>query len=194
MHAQRKQAVTALVPKRQRKLLYKEQRADSACKLLPYLPILPAEILWAESMQANRRVLHVDDDRMTLRMVHHRLNTFDIETIPCESSQEVLDRLIETDCRTILLDIDMPSPDGLELLRLIKQHDGGLQVVMLSGLVRQNVVLESMRRGAEAFFFKPLEDYAPLAGALEACFENQRHWWEALAELKRRKVSELASA
>jgi len=145
-------------------------------------------------MQANRGVLHVDDDPLLLKIVHQRLLAFDIETIPCESSQEVSDRLIETDCRTILLDIDMPSPDGLELLRQLKQNDGSLQIVMLSGLVRMNVVMDAMRRGAEGFFFKPIEDYAPLAAALEACFEKQTHWWKVLAELKRRRVSELAMA
>ena len=98
-------------------------------------------------MQANRGVLHVDDDPLLLKIVHQRLLAFDIETIPCESSQEVSDRLIETDCRTILLDIDMPSPDGLELLRQLKQNDGSLQIVMLSGLVRMN---RSLRDGLQS--------------------------------------------
>ena len=144
-------------------------------------------------MFANRRVLHVDDDPSLLKIVHHRLKAFEIETIPCERSSEIADRLIEADCRTILLDIDMPSPDGLEVLRQLKQNDGGYHVVMLSGLVRMNIVLEAMRRGAEAFFFKPIEDIAPLADALDACFDRQQHWGEVLTELKRRKQLETAA-
>jgi phenylacetyl-CoA:acceptor oxidoreductase subunit 2 len=78
--------------------------------------------------------------------------------------------LLVRDCRVVLLDIDMPQINGLEALREIKQHDGGIQVIMLTGLVSMNTVLESMRLGAESCLFKPVTDVAPLLDAIEAAW------------------------
>jgi DNA-binding NtrC family response regulator len=48
--------------------------------------------------------------------------------------------------------------DGLELLRRIKEYDGGIQVVMLTGLVTLGNAMAAFRGGADACFFKPVED------------------------------------
>ena len=134
-----------------------------------------------------RRVLHVDDDPQILRLVAQRLNQNGYEVISIQEPDRAISTLLDCDCRVVLLDIDMPDISGLELLKRIKSHDGGLQVIMLTSLVSMSTVLESMRWGAEACIFKPLTDFSPLLDAMQASFAKVDRWWDALKDLSQRK-------
>jgi DNA-binding NtrC family response regulator len=90
----------------------------------------------------------------------------------------------------VLLDIDMPDVDGLQLLADIKRHDGGIQVVMLTGLVTLSSALRSFRLGAEACLFKPMEDFGPLVEAIHRTFHKIDGWWSTLEQLSGRRHSE----
>ena len=107
-----------------------------------------------------RVVLHVDDDPQMLRFVASLLEKGDYEVISIDDPTKVRATLLASDCRVVISDVDMPQMNGLELLRQIKQHDGGIHVVMLTGLVSMSTILDSMRLGAEACVFKPLSDPA----------------------------------
>lgn len=95
--------------------------------------------------------------------------------------------LLGEDIRIVLLDIDLPTLSGLQLLEQIKQHDGGIQVIMLTGLVSMATILESLRRGAEACHFKPLDDVAPLVESLEATVAKLDCWWRTLRDMTSRR-------
>jgi DNA-binding response OmpR family regulator len=141
-----------------------------------------------------RTVLHIDDDRLMLQLVADRLKREGYEVISIDDPSQAVSTLLDHDCRVVLLDIQMPGQNGLELLSSIKQYDGGVQVIMLTGLVSMNSVLESLRRGAEACVFKPLVDFGELLGALELTFDKLERWWRTLEDLGRRRAEERASA
>jgi DNA-binding NtrC family response regulator len=131
----------------------------------------------------NYEILHVDDDPQFTRLVKARLKCYDIATCPLDDPRECLDRIIHDGYRMVLLDIDMPHVDGLQLLREIKRHDGGIQVVVLTGLVTLSSACESFRLGAEACLFKPVEDFCPLVEAIHRTFRKIDDWSETLRKL-----------
>ena len=133
--------------------------------------------------KALRVVLHVDDDPQMLRLVATHLAGRGIEVISLEDPSELFDRLIKSNSRVVLLDIDMPAHNGLDLLKRIKQDDAGIQVIMLTGHVTVMTVLETMQMGAEACIFKPLESFEPLDEAVDAAFEKISRWWLSLKSL-----------
>lgn len=134
-----------------------------------------------------RAVLHVDDDPQLLRIVSARLGSQGYEVISLSDPTRTIATLLEHNCRLVILDVEMPQSNGLEVLSQIKEFDGGVQVIMLTGLVSMNCVLESMRRGAEACHFKPVLDYTELIASLDAAFIKVKHWWQTLQELVRRR-------
>ena len=140
-----------------------------------------------------RTVIHVDDEPAMARIVKKKLESAGFHVISINDPHEVLGVLLETDCHVAVLDIDMPSLNGLDLLKQIKQQDGGVQVVMLTGVVTMSTVLRSLRWGAEACVFKPFTDGSELFEALETCFEKIDRWWKTLEELKSRKNEECGS-
>jgi DNA-binding NtrC family response regulator len=77
----------------------------------------------------------------------------------------------------------MPGMDGLELLQRIKEYNGGIQVIMITGYVTMHNILTAMRRGAETVFFKPLKDLEQLEASVRQCIERINMWQEILKEL-----------
>lgn len=136
-------------------------------------------------MKRDRRtILHIDDDPAILRFVRAGLAKKGYDVVSLSDPTEAPKKLLETDASVVVLDIDMPQIDGLSLLKQLKSQDGGVQVVMLTGLVSMSTVLRSMRYGAEACVFKPLSDMSPLLHSIEACFVKLDVWWDTLLELR----------
>ncbi len=138
-------------------------------------------------MNNERRILHVDDDPQMTRMIAARLQPQGYEVVSLNDPTEAIQSLLHNQYRVVLLDIDMPGVNGLDLLREIKAYDGGIQVIMLTGIVTLTTVLQSLRLGAEACFFKPLTETEPLLDSLAACFRKIDHWWASLEELSQRR-------
>lgn len=139
-------------------------------------------------MNIPREILHIDDDPALLRLVASRLKPFDIRVVSLTDPTEVPEFLLKSDIRVGVFDIDMPQMSGLELLRQIKEQDGGIQVIMLTGVVSMSSVLRSLRWGAEACLFKPVTEIEPLVLSIESALAKVQRWWLALQELKQRQA------
>ena len=57
----------------------------------------------------------------------------------------------------VLMDVTMPEMDGLAALKEIRGFDPKAQVVMLTALGQESVVLEAVKSGARDFIVKPFE-------------------------------------
>ncbi len=145
-------------------------------------------------MKQQPTILHVDDDKCMLRFVKKLLSGFDYDVVSVQDSSQALDALAASNARLVILDIDMPEIDGLTLLEHIKTYDGGVLVIMLSGVVTMMTALEAMRMGAEACVFKPINDLQPLQSAIEAAFLKIESWENAIRELEQRRSAELTPA
>ena len=135
-----------------------------------------------------RTILHIDDDPAILRLVAQQLEAEGYEVVSSSAPGDIESLLLASNARVCLLDISMPDADGLELLKQIKQYDGGVQVVMLTGLVSINSVLDSHRNGAEALCFKPILSFEPLFEMLRDAFRKDERWRQTLDELRVRRV------
>ena len=138
-------------------------------------------------MKHSKEILHVDDDPQIIRLVAALLSSYGYHTCPLSDPRRTIEELVREKCRVVLLDIDMPEVNGLDVLKRIKEYDAGIQVIMLSGVVTLSDALLALREGAEACFFKPIESIEPIVETLDSAFRKIDHWWEALRDLSRRK-------
>lgn len=141
-----------------------------------------------------RTILHVDDDDSILRLVAKRLTEHDFRVVSLNDPTRAIDEIVQRQIRVALLDIAMPARSGIDVLRDIKDFDGGIQVLMLTGIVTVSSVLKTFRFGAEACFFKPMTDFEPLVSALNDTFRKIDRWWNTLQILahQRRELEQLA--
>jgi DNA-binding NtrC family response regulator len=146
------------------------------------------------TVNERRTILHIDDDPAILRLVAARLKEQGYDVISCGDPSHIEELLLATNARIVLLDITMPNADGLELLKEIKAYDGGVQVIMLTGLVSMNAVLDSLRNGAEALYFKPILNFEPLLEILSDSFRKTDRWRQTLEELRMRRAQALVTS
>jgi two-component system chemotaxis response regulator CheY len=89
------------------------------------------------------------------------------------NGQEAVVRYKELGPDLVTLDIVMPTMDGVEALREIRQVDPQARVVMVSAVDQREKLTECIRLGAKDFIVKPF-DKATLKGAFEKYFRDDR--------------------
>ena len=137
-----------------------------------------------------RQILHVDDDPSILRIVRKRLGDEGISVISLADSRQTIQTIQSASVQVVLLDIDMPHFDGIEVLKQIKSFSGNIQVIMLTGLISQLTAIEAMSNGAEYCIFKPIVDPSKLLHAIDLTFSKIDLWRSSLHELKMRRTVE----
>ena len=133
-------------------------------------------------MEYNKTVVHIDDDPAILKIVQRKLRIHGIEVVSIQDPLKAIAAITQLGARVILLDIDMPGKDGLTLLHEIKRFDAGIQVIMCTGMVSLNTVLQLTSLGAEECIFKPIHDLNEITAAVDRAFERIDRWWIALQD------------
>jgi CheY-like chemotaxis protein len=138
-----------------------------------------------DAQQRVHKVLHIDDDPQLTRLVQLEMQPLGFQVDALNDERQWMEKLLEGNYRVVLLDMEMPHIPGNQLLQKIKQHDGAIQVIILTAYVRMFVVLDSLRYGAEYCVFKPLTDPKALANALQTTFDKIDHWRIAVGEVRK---------
>lgn len=101
-------------------------------------------------------VLVVDDDKNILKFIEINLKKDRAYEILTATNGEACLRVFE-DAKPdlVLLDIQMPGIDGLEVLRRIKQMEHQVPVVMMTAYGTIETAVKSMKSGAYDFITKP---------------------------------------
>lgn len=114
------------------------------------------------------RVLVVDDNAVSLRLLEHSVKRLGHEAVVAASGLEALIALDRRPVDLVLLDIVMSEMDGRAVLARIKSDSrfAALPVVMVSGLETQDVVTQCLEAGAADYLFKPV-NFDDLKSALD---------------------------
>ncbi len=103
------------------------------------------------------RVLVVDDDPNVQEILREFLSAKGYEVISAGDGAEGLRRVKEERPHLILLDIQMPKMDGLEVLRQLRAIDPAVGVIMITGVNEEEIARKAMELGAFDYIVKPLD-------------------------------------
>ena len=103
------------------------------------------------------RVLLVDDEEDFVDALAQRLEVRDFDVTTALSGADALERTEDTEIDLVILDVQMPGVDGLEVLREIKQRKPLIEVIMLTGHATVQTAIDGMKLGAYDFLLKPTE-------------------------------------
>src|SRR5437763_13196636 len=120
----------------------------------------------------NHHVLIIDDERpvlMTLEALLKR-HGYQVETAPTAS--QGLKLLKSKSPSLVLLDLQLPDADGLEMLDRIKTELPDMQVIILTAHDSLHNAIESIKRGAYHFISKPYAS-EELLSLVEKALETQ---------------------
>jgi two-component system OmpR family response regulator len=102
------------------------------------------------------RVLVVDDESDFATSIVTRLSKRGFEASAAFSGREALVAVKASVYDVVVLDLKMPGMDGLQTLRLLRQLDPHLQVVVLTGHGTVSSGIGGMQLGAADFLQKPV--------------------------------------
>jgi FixJ family two-component response regulator len=117
--------------------------------------------------------VHLVDDDALLRMALSRLlMASGYRVVQYESAARFLERAPSDDAGCILLDIDMPGMNGLQLQERLGDAGNTLPIIFLTGRGDIRMSVRAMKAGAEDFLEKPVETddlFRAIARAVARC-------------------------
>jgi signal transduction histidine kinase len=117
---------------------------------------VPTKVIATSSPESRRTLLVVDDDPS----VRHALwITFrdHYEVVLADSGASAFESFRARRADVAVLDIRMPGISGIELLRLLKEVDPGVEVILLSAYETVEYIRDAMRLGACDYLTKPYQ-------------------------------------
>ena len=104
---------------------------------------------------ARRRVLIVEDDSSLRQGIVDALDFEGYETLEAADGNAGLDKALTATCDLILLDLVLPGPDGLEILRQVKDARPTLPVIILTARGSEDDRVAGLKLGADDYVVKP---------------------------------------
>lgn len=104
------------------------------------------------------RVLMVDDDRMMHTIVTKLLQPWGLQVTCLSEPEQFWDVLIKTDPDLLLLDVEMPMFNGIELCRVVRQDAkyGNLPILIVTAHTNMEYMQQVFESGADDLISKPI--------------------------------------
>lgn len=102
-------------------------------------------------------ILIVDDDRQVARMTNRVLEANGYESMVVSSGRAALRMIKERRPGLLILDLNMPEPDGFDILRIKRSQFPYLKILLISGYLHRALVNFPKFFGAVGTLQKPFE-------------------------------------
>ena len=128
-------------------------------------------------------ILVVDDDSDIREVLGDRLESLGYRVLAAETAKAGLELLERQNPQLVLLDIEMPDMNGIDMLREIRRREHDVTVVMITAYGTIERAVEAMKEGAYDFIPKPFEpDHVALIVAKALERETLKRGIEILTE------------
>jgi len=121
---------------------------------------------------SHAEILVVDDDAMSRRVLGQLLSAAGYNCRVCKDGAEALDTIHEKPPSVLLLDFDMPGPNGAEVLRRLRSDQdpavAQIPAIMLTAHGSEQSEVSCLQAGADDFVTKPVN-----SSVLRARIETQ---------------------
>jgi len=92
-------------------------------------------------MMSNNRVLIIDDDKRICRIIKRVADDLGVDSLAIDNPAEFESAYLRYEPNIILMDLQMPRLDGIELLRKLAEQHSEAAIILVSGMDRS--VLET---------------------------------------------------
>ena len=103
------------------------------------------------------KILMVEDERMTRIALTGTLRKEGHEVLPCPDGHTAIAALDNNGFDVVLTDLNIPGPDGIEILRYAVQKDPKIKVIIMTAYASTETAVEALRIGAYDYLTKPFK-------------------------------------
>jgi two-component system response regulator AtoC len=146
---------------------------------------LPEELFWYNmnssgtksksdrAMFSPYKILIVEDDHVICSMLSGAFLSLGYEIVSAHDGFQALERIEAESFNVVLLDIMLPGPDGMDILKHLRKHYPQTQVIMLTAYASLDTALDALRLGAYDYITKPFK-FDDLRSIVRRALEKQR--------------------
>jgi DNA-binding NtrC family response regulator len=121
---------------------------------------------------AGKRILIVDDEPLIIEVLaEHFRTSYEVET--ASSGTEALAAVLRQRPDLVLLDINMPRMNGLEVLKDVKKIDDSIAVIVVTANEQVEVAADALKNGVFGYVPKPF-DFRYLDHMVATLFDSAR--------------------
>ena len=119
--------------------------------------ILPQSIQYAQlASSVEKRILVVDDQETIRFFLRDRLEPIGFSIFTASNGIEGMLHIQEHSFHGILLDLEMPLMNGLEMLYQLRQQSNTIPVIAMSADPTRTTMIKAIEAGARDYLLKPL--------------------------------------
>jgi PAS domain S-box-containing protein len=120
------------------------------------------------------RLLLVEDDLDFRTSLTARLRKRGFEVTEAVSAEEAMEALDQEVFDVVVSDIKLPGTDGMEFLAMVKQRDGELPVVLVTGYASLESAKEAVTLNASDYLLKPLDSIEDLLRPIHKAVHSRK--------------------
>lgn len=132
-------------------------------------------------------VFIIDDDMSMRKAIGRLLESEDYSFEMFTGAREFLARAPHTGPSCVILDLNMPGLNGLELQQALAERGLGEQIIFITGANSVPTSVRAMKAGAVDYLLKPFRDEDLLSALKQALMRSAEQWLE---RSQRKKVRE----
>lgn len=103
-------------------------------------------------------MLIVDDDKVLCKMLEDVLSQeTKLHIVSTHDGRDAIEQIKEKHFNLILTDLMMPGADGMNVLKVAKEADEGVHVIIITGFASLETAMEAIRKGAYDYITKPFK-------------------------------------
>ncbi|WP_272700278.1 response regulator [Desulfovibrio sp. Fe33] len=103
------------------------------------------------------KVLLIDDEVEFLEALSERMEIRGMDVTTADNADNAVNAIKSGDYDAIVLDLQMPDMNGIEMLKVIKKGNPDMQVILLTGQATLEAGIQAMKLGAMDFMEKPAD-------------------------------------
>ena len=108
-------------------------------------------------MERSGRILIVDDDEVSRRVLFKMFEEQGFTSATAATGVEAQKKMGEAFYHVVLLDINLPDIDGVELLSKLKYRHPDTAAIMVTGHASLDNAVQALNKGASGYIIKPAE-------------------------------------
>lgn len=150
-------------------------------------------------MKKKIQVLIVEDEPPTARFIKkltEQNEKFEVVAI-CENAEEAVDYLeVHEHPKLLITDIRMSKMSGLDLLKVVREMDSKIKLLIISGYKMFEYAKEGIRLNIEDYITKPIdpEEFCRVLNKIEEFYKNDRILWKKECLMKAFQEKDVESA
>ena len=126
-------------------------------------------------------IADVDDEILSALKTLLEQEGYAVET--AKRAIDAFEKIQNDKYHIVIIDMDMPDMNGIELLKEIKSYDALTQVIMTAGNSTMEKILGSLEYGANDYIMKPFESMEHVKNIVECSIRKLERWTEAIVKI-----------